>query len=230
MGKYIIVTGGELFNKGAQAMTFVTVDEIAKRYPDKKVVLVSSRDYNRDKKQKEIYNIEFISSVNARIQLLSKILKKQPFIHLVKDEYEKRFLEIIRETDALLDISGYVLGSNWGSARAFSYMLRIIMAWVNSIPVYLMPQSFGPFSFEGKKGKMVDRLIRWFMPYVKVIMARENDGYEFLTKQYNCKNVEKTMDLVLQNKEICVNNVFKQVPEFKKLEVKAHSVALIANM
>ena len=29
--KNIIITGGELFNKGAQAMTFITVDEMKKR-------------------------------------------------------------------------------------------------------------------------------------------------------------------------------------------------------
>ena len=34
MKKYILVTGGELRNKGAQAMTFITVDQIAKKFPE----------------------------------------------------------------------------------------------------------------------------------------------------------------------------------------------------
>lgn len=34
MKKYILVTGGELRNKGAQAMTFITVDQIAKKFSE----------------------------------------------------------------------------------------------------------------------------------------------------------------------------------------------------
>ena len=37
----IIITGGELFNKGAQAMTFVTVNELKKRFPDHQIYLLS---------------------------------------------------------------------------------------------------------------------------------------------------------------------------------------------
>ena len=55
MGKYVLVTGGELKNKGAQAMTFITVDEIKKRYPDKEVILLSDIDYKRPDEIKENY-------------------------------------------------------------------------------------------------------------------------------------------------------------------------------
>lgn len=229
MGKYILVTGGELFNKGAQAMTFVTVSEIAKRYPEKKVVLISPRDARREKEQKELYNIEFIANVSTKIQLLSGILKKDVFIRFVKEKNTRRFLEIIKETDTLLDISGYALGANWGSERAILYMLNIVVAYINSIPVYLMPQSFGPFSFSGKKGKIADKLIKWFLPHVKVIMAREHEGQGLLETKYKLTNVVKTPDLVLQNKEINVKSIYKQWPELKKLTVKTHSVALIPN-
>ena len=229
MGKYILVTGGELFNKGAQAMTFVTVSEIANRYPEKKVVLISPRDARREKEQKELYNIEFISNVSTKIQLLSGIFKRDAFIRLVKDRNTRRYLEIVKETDAMLDISGYALGANWGSERVISYMVNIVMACINSIPVYLMPQSFGPFSFSGKKGKIADKLLQWFMPHVKVIMAREYEGEELLITRYNLNNVVKTPDLVLQNKEINVDNIYRQLPEFKKITVKTFSVALIPN-
>lgn len=62
MGKrYILVTGGELFNKGAQSMTFVTVDELKKRYPDKEIIVISHSDYyQRDKEYKERYDFEFL--------------------------------------------------------------------------------------------------------------------------------------------------------------------------
>ena len=37
----VIITGGDLKNKGAQAMTFVTVDEIKKRFPEERIYLAA---------------------------------------------------------------------------------------------------------------------------------------------------------------------------------------------
>ena len=42
--KNIIITGGELFNKGAQAMTFITVDEMKKRFTDHNIYVLSEMD------------------------------------------------------------------------------------------------------------------------------------------------------------------------------------------
>ena len=55
MKKYIAVTGGQLFNKGAQAMTFITADEVAKRFPDLETVVISNMDARRSVEEKEIY-------------------------------------------------------------------------------------------------------------------------------------------------------------------------------
>lgn len=52
MKKNVVLFGGSLFNKGAQAMTFITVDEIAKRMPDHNVILLSSKDYERNELEK----------------------------------------------------------------------------------------------------------------------------------------------------------------------------------
>ena len=44
---YILITGGNLINKGAQAMTFIAVDEIKRRFPDREVVVISDVDAAR---------------------------------------------------------------------------------------------------------------------------------------------------------------------------------------
>lgn len=41
--KYVIITRGELANKGAQSMTFIVEDEISKRFPDCTPVLFPAR-------------------------------------------------------------------------------------------------------------------------------------------------------------------------------------------
>lgn len=40
----VIITGGELFNKGAQAMTFIAVDELRRRFPEHQIFLLSEMD------------------------------------------------------------------------------------------------------------------------------------------------------------------------------------------
>ncbi len=39
--KNIIITGGELFNKGAQSMLFIAIDNIKKRFPNHQVLVMS---------------------------------------------------------------------------------------------------------------------------------------------------------------------------------------------
>ena len=50
--KNIIITGGELFNKGAQAMTFIAVDEMKKRFPDHQILVLSEMDLQRSKEER----------------------------------------------------------------------------------------------------------------------------------------------------------------------------------
>lgn len=226
MGKYILITGGELFNKGAQAMTFTTVSEISKRYPDRRIILMSSRDYQRPKEEKEQYRFEFLAYPNIKTQLFSPVLK---FFNAKRDDVNGKFLRIIRQTDAIIDISGYALGSNWGSDKAIYYIMRVILGYINGIPVYLMPQSFGPFAFTGRKGKLADYLIKTFLSKAKAVMVRESDGLEWIRKKYPKVHSVKTYDLVLQNKQIDTELVFAKTPIIKKIEVPKGSVALIPN-
>ncbi len=48
--EYIIVIGGNMSNKGAQSMVFQIVNEMKKRYPDKKtVVFMTPKGYDKKK-------------------------------------------------------------------------------------------------------------------------------------------------------------------------------------
>ena len=58
--KNIIITGGELFNKGAQAMTFIAVDELKKRFPAHQILVLSELDLQRSKEEREQYAFQFI--------------------------------------------------------------------------------------------------------------------------------------------------------------------------
>lgn len=228
MGKYILITGGELKNKGAQAMTFITVDQMKRRYPDKEVILLSNYDAKRPEEEKKKYSFKIMPFPAKFLFLQSKAVAKV-YKSLKKDSYFKKFCDILKNTDALIDVSGYTYGSNWGTRHTFHFLLRIRMANAWGIPVYLMPQSFGPFDFTGKHAPLVDFMSKHDLKKVKVIMAREPEGKEGLEKNYKLKNVILAPDLVLQNKGIELSNVYTEIPEFSYPKAEKGSVAVIPN-
>ena len=229
MDKYILITGGELFNKGAQAMTYVTVNEIYARWPEKKIVLLSSGDAKRDESFLSNLTFDVIPSLRVRdvVALRLRALQKK---RIRKDDivFQKLCL-YFDNADALLDISGYALGSNWGADVAFSYLIRIIAAKGYHIPVYLLSQSFGPFEYTGWKKIAVNLLSRHYLKYCKIIMAREEEGRVLLQNQYKLKNVLKTDDIVLESIRLNPDKIYKNIPIEKDIQIDNPSIAIIPN-
>ena len=228
--KYVVVTGGELFNKGAQAMTYITVDQIAKKYPDCKVILFSDGDFKRPDAEKAKYKFEFLPfpGLGETISLCTGLFKKR-YLNRANGKNYAKYKEIVENTVALLDISGYALGSKWSDFVIEGYLRKLFLAKHFGIPVYLMPQSFGPFDFKSKKAKLFHKLLKHYLSTAKLIMARENDGLYALKEKYKLKNVIKTPDLVLQNTGINPENIFYDIPEKKEYLIEKNSVALIPN-
>lgn len=236
MSKYILITGGELFNKGAQSMTFIAVNELKNMFPDKKIILLSGQDYERSEEYKNQYlfdilpiNIlltsELLGGVYKYIwRLRSKKYNKKAYKSLIP-----KFKEILNNTYAIIDISGYALSSQWGITGSMRYLTKLILAKKYHIEVYIMPQSFGPFTYNGIFKIIINQLIKVYMRYPKIIFARENEGYKFLHYDYQLENVRKTYDLVLLNKSINLSNIYKVNP--KIIEYKnAKDVAIVPNM
>lgn len=151
--KNIIITGGELFNKGAQAMTFITVDEIKKRFPDHRILVLSEMDLQRPKKEQEQYAFSFMGWYPIKFAKCQSnpILRALCLLRNQKELMEAE--AIYKNTDLMIDISGYALGSNWSKETCNRYLDHLEFAKEFRIPVYLMPQSFGPFEFQGDEGE-----------------------------------------------------------------------------
>lgn len=224
----IIITGGELFNKGAQAMTFVAVHEIKKRFPNHEVYLLSEMDLARSEQEKQQYAFNFMGWYPikfARCQhnfLLRLLCKLRNGKELAEAE------AIYKNCDAMIDISGYALGANWSDSNNNRYLDHLEFAASFGIPVYLMPQSFGPFEFGADRQALHERICR-LLPTAKVIFAREQEGYDALVKTYGLTNVSLGTDLVLANKELDLNNVYKKIPMIDTPKIVKNSVALIPN-
>ena len=224
----IIITGGELFNKGAQAMTFIAVDELRRRFPDHKIYLLSEMDLARPEEEKEPFAFDFMGWYPlkfARCQSNSLLR----FTCKLRNSKELREAEdIYKHCDAMVDVSGYALGSNWSAATCNRYLDHLEFAQAFGIPVYLMPQSFGPFDF-GEERQALNARIQRLLPTAKVIFAREQEGYDALVNTYGLKNVRLAHDLVLGNKGIDLANIFVSAPTLDLPEIRPNSVAVIPN-
>ena len=217
-----------MVNKGAQAMTLIAVHELRRRFPDHRIYLYSPVDLankNLDKSQFAFDFTGWYPMKFARCQ--SNLLQRA--VCLLRSRRELLEAEAIyRNTDFIVDISGYALGSNWNDKVCNDFLDILEFANGFRIPVYLMPQSFGPFDF-GTDRQVLDNRIRKLLPTVKAIFAREQEGYDALVNTYGLTNVRLSTDLVLGNKGIDLDNVFKTRPAMKLPEIAENSVALIPN-
>ena len=225
----IIITGGELFNKGAQAMTYIAVDECKKRFPDHEVLVLSPMDLKRTEEEKNQYTFRFIGwyplkFATAQSNPVLKILCS------IRNRNEFRECEAIyRNCDLLIDISGYALGSNWNYAYCNQYLEHLEFAKAYNIPVCLMPQSFGPFDFPKEYSNSINKRIEDLLSYVKIIMAREKEGRDALIDKYNLNNVQLEKDLVLNNTGIELSRIFKREQDIRRIQVEKDSVGIVPN-
>lgn len=221
MKKYVLVSGGQLENKGAQAMTFLVVTKMKEKYPDSEVILFSDFDSNRKKEELSQYSFKVRAFPGWKNMIKWKVGLKDT----VGIEYHAYFSNAL----CFIDISGYRLGSNWGVDTSLLYCKTLAYAKMFKIPVYIMPQSFGPFDYKGKRSFIVNWMIKHYLPYATVIMAREDEGKGLLEMRYGLKNVIKTSDMIIQSTEANPQYAYRTVPALKEIDVNKPSVAIIPN-
>ncbi|MBB5174556.1 polysaccharide pyruvyl transferase family protein [Texcoconibacillus texcoconensis] len=241
---YIVIVGGQLQNKGAQAMTFTVVDQVKKAYPNKEVVLFSSVFNQRDRKEREALNFKVIHwPMRMKMKLLGfQTLKHVGVVNYLKylvrgtgktKNEETEILNILENTDQMIDISGYALSSQRGYLASLNYIYNLMVANKYKIPVILFPQSFGPFNYHGSEKKVLMPLMEKYLSYPEKIYVRENDGLEHL-KPFNLSNVQQTFDSVLQGpKEFNNENIYKKEALGNiewGIDVKTPAIAIIPNV
>ena len=218
--KKILITGANFINKGAQSMLFITMDEIYKRIPDAEIFFATFEE-NIDV-LKYRFKIVYYNPVSVSIALEPKNYNRISLTAKLKNAAKKmlgqgkyavnvkrltEIRELIPAIDLIIDISGYGLGSKWGVKGSEEYLNNIRLARKYSKPVIIMPQSFGPFEYpEEAKDKLLSE-IKDVLAYPVKVFAREEQGYKSLM-YLGLNNVEKSYDLVLQNKGVDVKNIY----------------------
>jgi len=224
----VVIIGGELFNKGAQAMTFTVVDQIRRRFPHKNIYLFSAQDFDRKEEEKKLYKFNILPwDFTTKIRLLcpwNKLLFKRSRYNYLEEDIK----QIIENTDFFIDVSGYALSSQWGGFSSINYLLNIIIAKKYSIPYYILPQSIGPFDYPLRYKIFLYPLMNLYLKYPERIFPREKEGLICVHK-FTKKNVEKNHDIVLQNKGYDLDNIYTK-KDFKDIKVEPNSVGIIPNL
>jgi coenzyme F420-reducing hydrogenase beta subunit/polysaccharide pyruvyl transferase WcaK-like protein len=213
----ILVIGGNFFNKGAQAMTFSLIDQLKRRFPDKKIFLMSTIDFKRSEKEKKRYTFNILPSI-TRGYISDFFFYKKQNLKLEK---------IVSNSCFFIDISGYALSSQLKTESSIKYLLNIKLAKTYNIPYYIFPQSIGPFKYPIFTKIFLYPLIFHYLKYPKKIFARENEGLKFISKI--TKNAEKQFDIVLQNGEYNQNCIFIKNTKPRRINIEQNSVAIIPN-
>lgn len=203
--KQFLITGAQFHNNGAQAMLFVAISEIRKHFPNAIIWYLPVDD------------MEFYS---FKLQQRYKLL----FLTDGRD-LRSQLYEILPGLTAIIDVSGYALSSNWNSNW---YIEQLRMAYNYRLPIYLMPQSFGPFDYDNR----INAELKKLLSNVTKIYTRENLGYKLLTEKYDLTNVYMSNDLVLQNKEINFNRIYMQEKngQIIHLPTKENNIGIVPNV
>lgn len=226
----IIIAGGGLVNKGAQAMTLISICELKKRFPSHRMVLLTWDASPAAKRKHAMYDLELLevpplkfsqAARNPALRALYSLRYRQAFTHIDT---------IYRNADLFIDVSGYAIGSNWEDKVCNDYLDCIEHALAYGIPVYLLPQSFGPFDYEDEAGKAIDERTRRLFPKAKHIFAREQEGYDALICRYGLTNVTLTHDMVLASKIEDYSPALREKPVMNLPEIPDNSMALIPNV
>ncbi|MBQ7098566.1 MAG: polysaccharide pyruvyl transferase family protein [Oscillospiraceae bacterium] len=226
----IIIAGGGLVNKGAQAMTLISICELKKRFPNHRMILLTWDASPAAKEKHVMYDLDLLEVPPLKFSRTARN-------SLLRTAYSLRYRNVFwygdniyRHTDLFVDISGYALGSNWDAKVCNDYLDAIEHALAYGIPVYLMPQSFGPFDYQDEAGKAIDKRTRRLFPQVKHIFAREQEGYDALISRYGLSNVTLTHDMVLASKIEDYSPALREKPVFELPTIPENSMGLIPNV
>ncbi len=222
----IIIVGGSLANKGAQAMTFTVVDQIRRRFPNKEFYLFSV--FESEKFKSRLYKFNIIPWTYWHRILFSNIAHKYLVKILKPNLFENKLEKILRNAELMIDISGYRLSSQFDQSDWKFYILDIIIAKKYKIPYLIFPQSIGPFNFSLLNKVIFNPLAKYYLKYPKIIFYRENDGLRYLS-QFKNIYAKKSFDLAIQKNDYNLSNIFREKVKIRNYDILPNSVCIIPN-
>lgn len=231
MKKYLLI-GGEFENKGAEAMTFATIQAIREQEPSAEIYMLLDAKHMETSMLEACGVVGILDQPSRRmycaggLERLSTQIRKK---NTGEDFYKLN--DLLKSIDKIVDISGYAFTSAWGIIPTISSCSILKAAHKNNSEYYIMPQSFGPFDYKWYFQPFIMRMIRKSLSYAKVIYAREQEGYDFLKNKFKLTNVKRSYDMILQCKEYNENFIFIKDIEHDIIDISSKkNAAIIPNV
>ncbi|MEZ5680505.1 MAG: polysaccharide pyruvyl transferase family protein [Erythrobacter sp.] len=205
--KTFVITGIQMRNKGSQAMFLSLYSGLKAIYKDCRVVGFANKYDEPEQYAFSLLPYDYYTRLLFKyrlnsLPLLAPLATAFAGFWRKTDKWSGKVAEMdktLREADAILDASGYTLGSGWGKGGGRLLLQTIRIAKRYNKPIILMPQSFGPFDWgEDDDAEFLDEVKRE-LAYCTKIYAREREGYECLTA-LGLDNVELSADMVIREK------------------------------
>lgn len=205
--KTFIVTGIQMRNKGSQAMFLSLYYALKATYKDCDVIGFSNKYDSPEQYTFNLLPYDDYTRVIFRyrlnkVPLLVPLLTYFVSLWRKSDKWNGKIAEMekaLREADAIFDASGYTLGSGWSKQGGVLLLQTIRMARRYNKKIILMPQSFGPFDWDGKDNADFLKQMKEELAYCSKIYAREKEGYECLIS-LGLGNVELSTDMVIRER------------------------------
>jgi colanic acid/amylovoran biosynthesis protein len=189
--------------------------------------LLSTEDFERPEDVKQIYHFDFLPwTPKERVRLLFGSIIKDNGRHACK---HIEIIKVLQEACFIIDISGYALSSEWPFSTSLGYIINIMIAKKYSIPFYIFPQSFGPFDYSWQQKLILYPLLKRYLCYPRRIFMREKVALEYAWK-FTKTNVELSRDIVLQNTEYNLSNIYSKKMSFKEVSIIPKSVGIIPSV
>lgn len=241
--KRILIAGGGMNNKGAQAMLYTVLYELRNRYPDCKIYVAMSESISTTLDLKaEVIALRPMSWMfllggikTAKAMVVDFYYASRELLsHIIHRDKVKRSMNRLsalkkemKKIDVMLDISGYSLSSSCGLFQTQIFLDRLQVMKKYGIKTYLLPQSFGPFDYTDKR---ILRRITDTLSYPSVIWARESVSQDYLRKIGVYSNVKLSKDIVLLSKAIDYHMVLENTEEIRNIDMPRKTVVIIPNM
>lgn len=186
--KIALINIHSLRNAGDAALCTVTIQQLKECIPDCELTLVMndpdsySGSENRtlsffswayQAKTKPILRLIWLVIITTVPALIQQYLNRT--MHQLSPEEIRPTIRALLEADIVIGIPGGNIYS-YGSGRALLYIAYTMMiAIFAGKPLYLLPQSYGPFRYRYEKV-----LFRWLLSKSRAVMAREAVSLEYL--------------------------------------------------
>ncbi len=227
-----LITGGGFANKGAESMLYTLIAELQSH---SECMITVQVVHGFEFVKHNIKNVNFIPfNYKERKHILN------PIAHLynvagvflckvfgIRRKNKLALYKAFRQSDVIIDISGYSLSSQWTKQAAKHIPYTIEIAKKFGKKVILLPQSFGPFDFPARY-HLNKAYLKNILGYASAIFCREQDGFNHM-QQLGLSNIIKSSDIVIQSSKPMTHSLTQEQNK-KDIIIKPNSVLIVPNL